>query len=206
MLCRATGRLDSINVATACRMCTRLRVWCITTAQPTSPWRLCGPTVSYSSDFLFRNRIADNTLVDYMYLRRVFTLDPDRFPLHKMRQLVDYLYDHQQHYIVMVDPAVAYQTEDYAPFTNGVEANAFLKNANGSIYQGVVWPGVTEFPDWFAPGTQGYWNGEFDSFFDANTGINIDGLWIDMNEASNFCDYPCTHPEAQAAEMGDPPR
>lgn len=64
---------------------------------------------------------------------------------------------------------------------------------------------MTEFPDWFAPGTQDYWNGEFDSFFSADTGIDIDALWIDMNEASNFCVFPCIHPEQQAIEMGDPP-
>ena len=146
------------------------------------------------------------TDIDYMYLRRVFTLDSQRFPLHKMRQLVDYLHDHQQHYIVMVDPAVAYQTVDYPPWTNGLKADAFLKNPNGSIYHGVVWPGATEFPDWFAPGTQGYWNGEFDSFFNADSGVDIDALWIDMNEASNFCDYPCTDPVAEAIALGDPPR
>lgn len=47
------------------------------------------------------------TDIDYMELRRVFTLDPERFPLGKMRELVDYLHDHDQHYIVMVDPAVS---------------------------------------------------------------------------------------------------
>lgn len=49
---------------------------------------------------------------------------------------------------------------------------------------GVVWPGVTSFPDWFNPDTQTYWNNQFGSFFDAETGVDIDGLWIDMNEAS----------------------
>ncbi|KAK0269426.1 hypothetical protein LTR91_020502 [Friedmanniomyces endolithicus] len=144
------------------------------------------------------------TDIDYMYLRRVFTLDPDRFPLHLMQELVTYLHEHQQHYIVMVDPAVAYQ--NYPPFNNGVADKAFLTTANGSVYKGVVWPGVTAFPDWFAPGTQGYWDGEFDSFFNAQTGVDIDALWIDMNEASSFCVWPCTDPEGQAREMGDPPR
>lgn len=50
--------------------------------------------------------------------------------------------------------------------------------------KGVVWPGVTAFPDWFNPDTQTYWNNEFDSFFSADSGVDIDGLWIDMNEAS----------------------
>lgn len=31
------------------------------------------------------------------------------------------------------------------------------------------------------PDTQTYWDGEFDSFFNAETGVNIDALWIDMN-------------------------
>lgn len=47
------------------------------------------------------------TDIDYMDARRVFTLDPDRFPLEKMRELVNYLHRHHQHYIVMVDPAVS---------------------------------------------------------------------------------------------------
>ncbi|KAK0927436.1 hypothetical protein LTR29_017640 [Friedmanniomyces endolithicus] len=143
------------------------------------------------------------TDIDYMYLRRVFTVDPARFPLYLMQELVSTLHSRQQHYIVMVYPAVAYQ--NYPGFNDGVSADAFLKVANGSVYKGVVWPGVTAFPDWFAPGTQGYWNGQFDSFFNAQTGIDIDALWIDMNEASNFCVYPCTDPEQQAATMGDPP-
>ncbi len=114
----------------------------------------------------------------------------------------------------MVDPAMAYQTEGYAPFTNGVAANAFLKEANGSIYKGVVWPGVTEFPDWFAPGTQDYWNGEFwalrlmsvacwyfagefDSFFDPDTGVDIDALWIGQyhnnEKPKSRADVRCRH-------------
>ena len=143
------------------------------------------------------------TDIDYMDARKVFTLDPERFPLAKVRELVTYLHDHNQQYIMMVDPAVAYQ--DYPAFNNGVSQGIFLKLANGSIYQGVVWPGVTAFPDWFNDATQGYWNGEFDSFFSADNGIDIDGLWIDMNEASNFCTYPCSDPQGYATENGFPP-
>ena len=143
------------------------------------------------------------TDIDYMDLRKVFTLDPDRFPLHLMRQLVSTLHERQQHYIMMVDPAVAYQK--YPGYENGIAADAFLKFANGSIYEGVVWPGPAVFPDWFGDGTQGYWNGEFDSFFSADHGVDIDALWIDMNEASNFCEYPCWDPVAFAKQNGDPP-
>jgi alpha-glucosidase len=87
------------------------------------------------------------TDIDYMFLRRVFTLDPDRFPLPMVRELVSYLHEHQQHYIVMVDPAVAY-IEGNGAFDNGASSDAFLKQSDGSWYNGVVWPGVTVFPDW----------------------------------------------------------
>ncbi|KAL4989201.1 glycosyl hydrolases family 31-domain-containing protein [Aspergillus falconensis] len=143
------------------------------------------------------------TDIDYMDLRRVFTLDPQRFPLDKMRELVDYLHDHEQHYIVMVDPAVS--VSDNPGYRRGVEQDIFLKTSNGSLYQGAVWPGVTAYPDWFHPGIQDYWNGEFDKFFDAENGIDIDGLWIDMNEAANMCTFPCTDPEKYSIENDLPP-
>ncbi|KAI9688796.1 MAG: hypothetical protein M1822_001153 [Bathelium mastoideum] len=143
------------------------------------------------------------TDIDYMDYRKVFSLDPDRFPLNLMQELVSTIHSREQHYIVMVDPAVAYY--NYTPFENGVSSDAFLKFSNGSVYQGVVWPGVTAFPDWFAPGTQDYWNGEFSSFFSATDGLDIDALWIDMNEASNFCHYPCSDPQGYASATGEPP-
>ncbi|KAL3430896.1 glycosyl hydrolases family 31-domain-containing protein [Aspergillus tetrazonus] len=143
------------------------------------------------------------TDIDYMELRRVFTLDPERFPLGKMRELVDYLHDHDQHYIVMVDPAVS--ASDNPGYRTGVEQDIFLKTQNGSLYKGAVWPGVTVYPDWFHPAIQDYWNGEFNKFFDPETGIDIDGLWIDMNEAANMCTFPCTDPERYSIENDLPP-
>lgn len=110
-----------------------------------------------------------------MYLRWVFTLDPERFPLEVVRQLVDTLHDNDQHYIVMVDPAVGYAPDQgYSAFDDGVES--FMKTENGSIYKGIVWPGVTAYPDWFKPSTQEYWNDQFLTFFDAETGVDIDAL------------------------------
>lgn len=71
-----------------------------------------------------------------MDLRKVFTLDPVRFPLHKVRELVNHLHNHDQHYIMMQDPAVAYQ--DYDPFTIGAKDGAFMKNADNSVFKGMV--------------------------------------------------------------------
>jgi alpha-glucosidase len=48
------------------------------------------------------------------------------------------------------------------------------------------------WPDWLHPNTQEWWTNEIQKFFDPETGVDIDGLWNDMNEASNFCaDITC---------------
>ncbi|KAK4209186.1 glycosyl hydrolases family 31-domain-containing protein [Rhypophila decipiens] len=142
------------------------------------------------------------TDIDYMDRRRVFSLDPQRFPLHMVRQLVDKLHSNDQHYIVMVDPAVAYA--EYPAFEEGIKDDIFMKRSNGSVWKGVVWAGVSVFPDWFAKNVEKYWIGQFLSFFSDSTGIQLDALWIDMNEPSNFpCNFPCDNPEAAA--VGFPP-
>jgi alpha-glucosidase len=133
---------------------------------------------------------------------QVFTLDPERFPIDMMQELNHYLHDHDQHQVVMVDPAVAYQ--DYPAYQNGAADDIFLKRDNGSWWLGVVWPGVTVFPDWFHENAEEYWNNEFAEFFSPATGVDIDALWIDMNEPSNFpCNFPCDDP--YAAAVGYPP-
>ncbi|KAG6808712.1 hypothetical protein H0H92_003164, partial [Tricholoma furcatifolium] len=146
------------------------------------------------------------TDIDYMDKRRIFTVDPDYFPLDRMREIVQYLHSHEQKYILMTDPAVAYTPgEDYGTYTRGTDMDVWLKAANGSDSLGLVWPGVTVFPDWFHPNISEFWDNEFALFYNPATGIDIDGVWIDMNEPSSFCNYPCTDPFQQAIEQDLPP-
>ncbi|OBZ75819.1 putative alpha/beta-glucosidase agdC [Grifola frondosa] len=134
------------------------------------------------------------------------SVDPDYFPLTRMREIVDYLHSHDQRYILMTDPAVAYLPgEGYGPYDRGTADDIWLKAANGSFSLGAVWPGVTVFPDWFNSEAQDYWSNEFALFYNSQTGLDIDGAWIDMNEPSSFCNYPCTDPFAQAVAMDLPP-
>ncbi|KAF8713378.1 glycosyl hydrolase 31 family, partial [Rhizoctonia solani] len=143
-------------------------------------------------------------IADYMYERWVFTSDPQYFPISRMREIVDHLHNNDQQYIVMVDPAVAHQpNQGYKTFDRGIADGVFMKEQNGSLHKGVVWPGVTVFPDWFHPNVSSYWTKEFEDFFSPTSGVDIDGVWIDMNEPSSFCNYPCNNPEEQA--VGNPP-
>ncbi|KAJ4477621.1 alpha-glucosidase [Lentinula lateritia] len=146
------------------------------------------------------------TDIDYMDGRRIFTVDPSYFPLDRMREIVDYLHTHDQKYVLMTDPAVAYAPgEGYGTYNRGSALDVWLKMPNGSAELALVWPGVTNYPDWFHPSIQDFWTTEFGLFYNTSDGIDIDGAWIDMNEPSNFCVLPCTDPFQQAQEMALPP-
>ncbi|KAF4604392.1 hypothetical protein EYR40_001570 [Pleurotus pulmonarius] len=158
------------------------------------------------------------TDIDYMHGRRIFTLDPDYFPKQRMREIVEFLHERDQKFVLMTDPAVAYTPQEtgadgYLPYTRGTALDIWLKatsNSSGSVGEGgvslgLVWPGVTVYPDWFHPKAQDYWTNEFKIFYDPEDGIDIDGAWIDMNEPASFCNLPCTDIFDQAIQQALPP-
>ena len=46
----------------------------------------------------------------------------------------------------MIDPAVAYQPGDKGVFDRGMQADAFIKEKDGKLFQGVVWAGRLDTP------------------------------------------------------------
>jgi alpha-glucosidase len=170
-------------------------------------YEVAAVTANYSS-----NNIPLETIwtdIDYMDRRRIFTIDPERFPANLYKDLVDTIHARDQHYVVMVDPAVFYK-ESNPGLDAGLKYDIFMKERNGSEYQGVVWSGPSYFPDWFHPASQQYWDEQFLEFFDGTNGPDIDALWIDMNEPANFFNRPYpgnnTTPENFAEVDGDPPK
>ncbi|KAJ2905550.1 hypothetical protein MKZ38_005194 [Zalerion maritima] len=142
--------------------------------------------------------------IDYMDYRKVFTNDPDRFPTEMLREIVDHLHANNQQFTVMVDPAIAYQNN--SAYDHGKDLDVFLKNPDGSYFKGVVWPGVTVFPDWFHPEIQSFWDSEMLAFFDPETGVDIDQCWIDMSDPSSFgCEFGCDAFEVVAESDSFPP-
>lgn len=144
------------------------------------------------------------TDIDYMHLREDFTTDPDRFPVPKMRELVSTLHERDQRYVLILDPGV--HAVDYHTYNKGHEMNVFHKAADGTDLLGVQWPGEVAWPDWFHPNTSKWWTDEILAAFDADTGINLDGIWVDMNEASNFCPDQYCNSRQKAIDDGIPPK
>ncbi|KAK9241386.1 glycosyl hydrolases family 31-domain-containing protein [Lipomyces kononenkoae] len=133
------------------------------------------------------------TDIDYMDSYKDFTTDPHRYPLDKFQALLDTLHANHQHYIPIVDAAIYHpsplnKSDIYPVFDDGLAADAFLKNPDGSLYIGAVWPGYTVYPDWLAPGTQDWWS---KAMVDWHKNVPFDGIWLDMNEVSSFCVGSC---------------
>lgn len=105
--------------------------------------------------------------------------------------LSDFVHDlhaMNKHYVPIIDAGIAMRQKGrYVAYDLGVEDDVFIK-VNGETLVGQVWPNDAAYPDWFNPKTTKWWQNELTYFWGH---INFDGLWEDMNEASNFCSGYC---------------
>ncbi|KAG8869470.1 hypothetical protein FRB97_001206 [Tulasnella sp. 331] len=130
--------------------------------------------------------------IDVYDAYRDFTLNPGAFPGSEMKAFMDELKANHQHYIPIVDAAIAFPTNDtdvVYPYMKGHELDVFLKNPDGSEYLGQVWPGYTVFPDWFAKNTISWWTEALRNW--TEMGVGFSGIWLDVNEPSSFCEGSC---------------
>jgi alpha-glucosidase (family GH31 glycosyl hydrolase) len=112
-----------------------------------------------------------------------FTINETRFPLEPMRRL---LKDYNLHYIPIIDAGVA--IGDNRAYKEGIEQDIFIKNTSGLPLQGQVWPGAVHYVDYLHPNSTKYWGDMLSMLYQK---IHFSGIWLDMNEASNFCWGQC---------------
>uniref|UniRef100_T1JFA2 P-type domain-containing protein n=1 Tax=Strigamia maritima TaxID=126957 RepID=T1JFA2_STRMM len=124
--------------------------------------------------------------IDYMDDRRDFTYDPKNYG--DLAELVDDIHKAGMHYVVMMDAALdtPKNASDYPPWADGVKRGIFVNDSNGNPFIGRVWsPNGAAWPDFTNPKTTEFWT---DHLNELHEKIQFDGLWIDMNEPSNFYD------------------
>ncbi|ESN92523.1 hypothetical protein HELRODRAFT_186140 [Helobdella robusta] len=122
--------------------------------------------------------------IDYMQNEKIWTYDQQRF--HGLPEYIDELHKDDIKYVIIIDPGIAdkYPAGSYPTYDEGIKKNIFIKDHTGNrLLQGEVWPGTTVYPDFTHPNTTD-WMYEDAAMF--HKILPFDGLWIDMNEPSNF--------------------
>ncbi|XP_046554565.1 lysosomal alpha-glucosidase-like [Haliotis rubra] len=125
---------------------------------------------------------------DYMDGMKDFTTSPK---FGDQKGLVDTLHSQGKHYMMIVDPGISSTQKpgSYHPYDLGLSMNIFINNTDDKPLVGRVWPGPTVFPDFTNPQAVEYWTTLVKTFQDS---VKFDGMWIDMNEISNFVDGSTT--------------
>lgn len=124
--------------------------------------------------------------IHYQDNYKPFTWDHKRFPDPK--KLVSDLAAQGFHMVCILDPHPKVENGS-APYDSGIAGNHFVKNPDGSVFEGPVWPsngevnpGPSAFPDFSRPATREWWGSLYKSFTD----IGIAGIWNDMDEPALF--------------------
>jgi alpha-glucosidase len=117
--------------------------------------------------------------IDYQQNNRPFTIDRERFPTFE--QMITDLKGEGFKVIAITDLHLA-KLPGYKPYDEGMKGNYFVKNPDGSVYVGKVWPGDAVFPDFTRAEVRKWWGTLYEDF--ARMGIR--GFWNDMNEPAIF--------------------
>jgi alpha-glucosidase len=124
--------------------------------------------------------------IHYQDNYKPFTWNHDRFPDPK--KMISDLRAQGFHVVTIVD-AHPKKEKGYAPYDEGMAGNYFVKNPDGSVYEGPVWPSKAEqnpgpsvFPDFSNPAARRWWGSLYGGLLD----VGVAGIWNDMDEPSVF--------------------
>ncbi|HEY7983046.1 MAG TPA: glycoside hydrolase family 31 protein [Ktedonobacterales bacterium] len=115
--------------------------------------------------------------IDYMDGFRDFTWNRASFP--QPARLISDLRAQGFRVVPIIDPGIK-DEPDNPVYDSGVAGGHFLRDAQGALAHGHVWPGECVFPDFARAATRVWW-AEWHRALIAN---GVSGIWNDMNEPS----------------------
>ena len=146
--------------------------------------------------------------IDYMQGFRVFTWNKKRFP--EPKKLVEDLGEQGIKVVTIIDPGVKYDPEaDYEICDRGLEKDYFIRNPDGKVFHGYVWPDRSVFPDFMRSDVREWWGNLHQNHVD----IGVAGIWNDMNEpalddrpfgdSGNKLSFPLDSPQGNQEELSN---
>ena len=119
--------------------------------------------------------------IDYQQGNAPFTINREYFP-HFEQMIADFRAQ-GFHTITITDLHIKKDPgHGYIPYDSGIKQDVFVKNPDGSIFVGPVWPGDSVFPDFTLSRVRDWWGGLYKDF----VAMGVAGFWNDMNEPSVF--------------------
>lgn len=119
--------------------------------------------------------------IDYQQGNAPFTVNREYFP-HFEQMIADFGKQGVRTVLITDLHIKKDPGHGYAPYDSGVNQDVFVKNADGSVYVGKVWPGDSVFPDFTLTRVRDWWGGLYKNFVE----MGVAGFWNDMNEPALF--------------------
>jgi alpha-glucosidase len=119
--------------------------------------------------------------IDYQQGYGPFTINREYFPTFE-KMIADFRAQ-GFHTILITDLHIKKDPgHGYVPYDSGMQNDVFVKNPDGSVYVGAVWPGDSVFPDFTLTRARSWWGGLYKNF----VAMGAAGFWNDMNEPAVF--------------------
>ena len=119
--------------------------------------------------------------IDYQQGYAPFTINREYFPTFE--KMISDFRAQGFHTILITDLHIKKDPDHgYTPYDSGIKNDVFVKNPDGSVYVGKVWPGDSVFPDFTLSRVRDWWGGLYKNF----VAMGVAGFWNDMNEPSVF--------------------
>src|SRR5713101_8408334 len=119
--------------------------------------------------------------IDYQQDYAPFTVNREYFP--NFEKMIADFRAQGFHTILITDLHIKKNPDHgYQPYDSGMKNDVFVKNPDGSVYVGPVWPGDSVFPDFTLTRARNWWGNLYKDF----VGMGVAGFWNDMNEPSVF--------------------
>jgi alpha-glucosidase len=136
--------------------------------------------------------------IDYQQGNAPFTVNREYFPTFE-KMIADFR-SQGVHTILITDLHIKKDPgHGYLPYDSGLKNDVFVKNPDGSVYVGTVWPGDSVFPDFTLTRVRDWWGSLYKDF----VGMGAAGFWNDMNEPSVFLRADKTMPLGTVHRLDD---
>jgi alpha-glucosidase len=124
---------------------------------------------------------ADALWLDIQHMDgfRTFTFDPVAFA--DPAGLIGRLRAQGFEVVLIADPGIRVDP-GWSVYDGGLASDVFLRRPNGEVYEGVVWPGPSVFPDFSLARARAWWAGHVGG----RVALGVHGIWLDVNEPTTF--------------------